>query len=87
MAQPKLPENFDINDPDVYQDHLPREEWAELRRTAPIWWQAQPRGRDGFDDDASARWYRAAALVDDATRSVLLRVASLAELRQGFADR
>ncbi|MDT4938817.1 MAG: cholest-4-en-3-one 26-monooxygenase [Pseudonocardiales bacterium] len=51
MAQPQLPANFDVNDPDVYADHLPREEWAELRRTAPVWWQSQPRGRDGFDDD------------------------------------
>jgi cholest-4-en-3-one 26-monooxygenase len=51
VTQPTLPADFDVNDPDVYQDHLPREEWAELRRTAPIWWQAQPRRRDGFDDD------------------------------------
>jgi cholest-4-en-3-one 26-monooxygenase len=51
VAQPQLPEGFDVNDPDTYAIRLPREEWAELRRTAPIWWQSQPRGRDGFDDD------------------------------------
>jgi cholest-4-en-3-one 26-monooxygenase len=51
VAQPQLPEGFDVNDPDTYAVQLPREEWAELRRTAPIWWQSQPRGRDGFDDD------------------------------------
>jgi cholest-4-en-3-one 26-monooxygenase len=51
VAQPQLPPGFDVNDPDTYAVALPRAEWAELRRTAPIWWQSQPRGRDGFDDD------------------------------------
>jgi cholest-4-en-3-one 26-monooxygenase len=51
VAQPQLPEGFDVNDPDRYAVDLPRAEWAELRRTAPVWWQSQPRGRDGFDDD------------------------------------
>ena len=51
MAGPKLPEGFDATDPDIYATRVPREEFAELRRTAPVWWQAQPRGRDGFDDD------------------------------------
>ncbi|HLY33773.1 MAG TPA: steroid C27-monooxygenase, partial [Jatrophihabitantaceae bacterium] len=51
MAQPQLPDDFDVNDPDVYQDHLPRAEWAELRKTAPVWFQQQPVGRDGFQDD------------------------------------
>src|SRR5581483_5759614 len=30
---------------------VPREEFAELRRTAPIWWNAQPHGSAGFGDD------------------------------------
>src|SRR6266480_683886 len=51
VALPNLPDDFDVNDPDMYADHLPRAEWEELRRTAPVWWQAQPRGRDGFPDD------------------------------------
>jgi cholest-4-en-3-one 26-monooxygenase len=51
VAQPQLPEGFDVNDPDRYAAGLPRAEWAELRRTAPVWWQSQPRGRDGFGDD------------------------------------
>jgi cholest-4-en-3-one 26-monooxygenase len=51
VAQPLLPENFDVNDPDTYAVALPREEWAELRRTAPVWWQSQPLGRDGFQDE------------------------------------
>jgi cholest-4-en-3-one 26-monooxygenase len=51
VRQPELPEGFDVNDPDMYATGLPREQWAELRRTAPVWWQSQPRGRDGFQDD------------------------------------
>jgi len=51
VAQPNLPEGFDVNDPDMYAQRLPRAEWEELRRTAPVWWQAQPVHRDGFDDD------------------------------------
>ena len=51
MAAPQLPEGFDVNDPDMYATRLPRAEFDELRRTAPVWWQAQPRGRDGFDDE------------------------------------
>ncbi|MDT4942661.1 MAG: cholest-4-en-3-one 26-monooxygenase, partial [Pseudonocardiales bacterium] len=51
MAQPNLPEGFDVNDPDMNQRGLPRAQWEELRRTAPVWWQSQPRHRDGFDDD------------------------------------
>jgi cholest-4-en-3-one 26-monooxygenase len=51
VALPQLPDGFDVNDPDMYVSGLPRAEWEELRRTAPVWWQSQPRGRDGFDDD------------------------------------
>ena len=51
MPHPQLPADFDVNDPDLYAKGLPRAEWEELRRTAPVWWQAQPPGRDGFDDD------------------------------------
>lgn len=50
MAQPQLPVDFDVNDPDLYAVRLPREEWEELRQTAPVWWQSQPAHRDGFDD-------------------------------------
>jgi cholest-4-en-3-one 26-monooxygenase len=51
VAAPHLPEGFDVNDPDMYQVRLPREEFDELRKTAPIWWQSQPVGRDGFHDE------------------------------------
>ncbi|MDP9092348.1 MAG: cytochrome P450 [Actinomycetota bacterium] len=51
MAMPQLPEGFDVNDPNLYAQRLPRAEWDEIRRTSPVWWQAQPRHRDGYDDD------------------------------------
>ncbi|MQA83911.1 MAG: cytochrome P450 [Streptosporangiales bacterium] len=51
MATPNIPAGFDFTDPDLYARRLPLQEFAELRRTAPVWWNAQERGRSGFDDD------------------------------------
>ena len=51
MAEPSIPPGFDFTDPDLYAIRVPAEEFAELRRTAPVWWNAQPRGASGFDDD------------------------------------
>ena len=50
MPTPNLPPGFDFTDPDVHAKRLPVEELAELRRTAPIWWNEQPDGVGGFDD-------------------------------------
>ncbi|SON63069.1 Steroid C26-monooxygenase [Mycobacterium simulans] len=47
---PNLPRGFDFTDPDIYAERLPVAELAEMRRTAPIWWNEQPVGRGGFDD-------------------------------------
>jgi len=47
---PNLPPGFDFTDPDIYTQRLPVEELAEMRRTAPIWWNEQPMGKGGFDD-------------------------------------
>jgi cholest-4-en-3-one 26-monooxygenase len=51
VVLPQIPEGFDINDPDMNAVGLPYAQFDELRRTAPVWWNAQPRHRDGFDDD------------------------------------
>ncbi|MCD9141947.1 cytochrome P450 [Streptomyces albireticuli] len=51
MTCPALPEGFDLTDPDVYRNRVPLPEFAVLRRTAPVWWNAQPHGVAGFDDD------------------------------------
>jgi len=51
MAEPSIPPGFDFTDPDLYVSRVPADELAELRRTAPVWWNAQPRGASGFDDE------------------------------------
>jgi len=50
MATPNLPPGFDFTDPDIYAHRLPVQELAELRRTAPIWWNEQPLDQGGFGD-------------------------------------
>jgi cholest-4-en-3-one 26-monooxygenase len=50
MATPNLPPGFDFTDPEIYAHRLPVQELAELRRTAPIWWNEQPPDRGGFGD-------------------------------------
>ena len=51
MTGPGIPEGFDFTDPDLYVDRVPADEFAELRRTAPVWWNPQRRGASGFDDE------------------------------------
>jgi cholest-4-en-3-one 26-monooxygenase len=50
MATPNLPPGFDFTDPDIYAHRLPVQELAELRATAPIWWNEQPPDQGGFGD-------------------------------------
>ncbi len=51
MVKPDIPEGFNFTDPELYEHRLPLEEFAELRRTAPVWWNAKRRGLDAFDDE------------------------------------
>jgi cholest-4-en-3-one 26-monooxygenase len=51
MPTPHIPPGFDFTDPDLCAQRVPAEELAELRRAAPVWWNAQPRGASGFDDE------------------------------------
>jgi cholest-4-en-3-one 26-monooxygenase len=51
VTEPNIPPGFDFTDPDLYADRLPMDEFAELRRTAPVWWNRKPRGVGGFDDE------------------------------------
>jgi cholest-4-en-3-one 26-monooxygenase len=48
---PNIPPGFDPTDPDIHTSRVPTEEFAELRRAAPVWWVKQRRGSAGFDDD------------------------------------
>jgi len=47
VPSPNFPPGFDLTDPDIYAERLPVEEFAELRATAPIWWNAQAPGKGG----------------------------------------
>ena len=47
MPSPNLPAGFDFTDPDIYTERLPMEEFAELRSSAPIWWNEQAPGNGG----------------------------------------
>ncbi len=51
MSCPALPGGFDFTDPGLYEQRVPLPEFAVLRRTAPVWWNAQPHGVAGFGDD------------------------------------
>jgi cholest-4-en-3-one 26-monooxygenase len=51
MSCPHLPQGFDFTDPDLLQARVPHPEFAEMRRSAPVWWCAQPAGISGFDDE------------------------------------
>ena len=51
-AAPTIPSDFDPTDPDLCQAGVPLEEFAELRRTAPVWWVDQaPESRAGFNGE------------------------------------
>jgi len=51
MPSPHLPPGFDPTDPDICVERLPVEEFAELRKAAPIWWCEQTPGKaGGFND-------------------------------------
>ena len=51
MATSLIPVGFDFTDPDLYATRLPLEEFAELRQTAPVWWNSQRRNLAGFGDE------------------------------------
>lgn len=46
-----VPPGFDFASPDLLAERIPLAEFALLRRTGAPWWNGQPRGRTGFDDD------------------------------------
>ena len=51
VSAPDIPTGFDFTDPDMYTQRVPFEEFAELRGTAPVWWNPQPHNTAGFGDD------------------------------------
>ncbi|MEU0545882.1 cytochrome P450 [Nocardia sp. NPDC005978] len=51
QSRPNVPEGFDVTDPDLWAHRVPVEELAELRATAPIWWNPKSPQTGGFQDD------------------------------------
>ncbi|MBF6229269.1 cytochrome P450 [Nocardia abscessus] len=51
MSAPPLPTGFDFTDPALWETRNPVEEFAQLRRTAPVWWNKQSdESSGGFRD-------------------------------------
>jgi cholest-4-en-3-one 26-monooxygenase len=69
VAEPSIPPGFDFTDPDLCLERVPAAELAELRRVAPVWWNAQPRGASGFDDEGYWVVTRHADVLDVSRRS------------------
>ena len=46
-ACPFMHDGFDFTDPDLLEKGLPIHEFAQLRKTAPVWWNAQKPGKGG----------------------------------------
>ena len=65
MTAPDIPAGIDFTDPDLYmREGVPLEKFAELRRTAPVWWNPQPHNVAGFGDDGYWLVTRHADIVD-----------------------
>ncbi|MGY4709551.1 cytochrome P450 [Mycolicibacterium sp. CBM1] len=45
-----LPSGFDFTDPDLLKGGMPVAQLAQLRKTAPVWWNEQADGTSVFDD-------------------------------------
>jgi cholest-4-en-3-one 26-monooxygenase len=45
-----LPSGFDFTDPDLLLHGIPVAQFAQLRKTAPVWWNEQAKGSTVFDD-------------------------------------
>jgi cholest-4-en-3-one 26-monooxygenase len=50
-TKPEIPVDRDFTDPDLYEERMPFEEFAELRRSARLWWCATPGSQQPFGDD------------------------------------
>ncbi|MGX1811723.1 cytochrome P450 [Nocardia sp. NPDC055321] len=47
MSAPSIPAGFDFTDPELWATRNPVREFAELRSTAPVWWNAQTDEQSG----------------------------------------
>ncbi|MFC9663910.1 cytochrome P450 [Nocardia sp. NPDC127606] len=47
MSATSIPAGFDFTDPALWESRNPVQEFAELRRTSPVWWNAQTDAQSG----------------------------------------
>ena len=58
MTTDILPEGFDFTDPDLNWDAIPHEQFAALRKTAPVFWVEQPpESRSGIAPEAGTGYW------------------------------
>ncbi|MFE4502544.1 cytochrome P450 [Rhodococcus sp. NPDC056743] len=69
MPELNLPDGFDVTDPRMYGKRVPLAEFAQLRRCAPVWWNAQEPGTGGFHDGGAWVVSRHADVRDVSLRS------------------
>ncbi|WP_169797545.1 cytochrome P450 [Skermania piniformis] len=51
VASQAIPDGFDFIEPSLWETRVPTAEFAQLRRTTPVWWNAQTDARSGGFDD------------------------------------
>lgn len=83
MAEPRIPAGFDFTDPDLYVERVPAAELAELRRVAPVWWNRQPRGASGFDDEGYWVVTRHADVIEASRNEIFSSYENTAMIRHG----
>jgi cholest-4-en-3-one 26-monooxygenase len=83
MAEPNIPAGFDFTDPDMYLTRVPTEELKELRRVAPVWWNKQPRGASGFDDEGYWVVTRHADVMEVSRKDIFSSYQNSAMIRHG----
>jgi len=55
-VSPALPAGFDPTDPALNEDHIPHDEFLELRRTAPVFWVEQPESSRAGMEGGTGYW-------------------------------
>ena len=55
-VMPALPAGFDPTDPELNEDHIPHDEFLELRRTAPVFWVEQPESSRAGMEGGTGYW-------------------------------
>ena len=73
MTTDILPEGFDFTDPDLNWKAIPHEQFALLRKTAPVFWvEQEPEARSGIAPEAGTGYWAVTKHADVAAVSAIL---------------